>query len=96
MAAGVALAPPASADMFVMCPDGHEGVVGDHTSCGFAQVVRQGYFERGAHFRALSPVTMQWYDVDCNPNPVPARFVDGVTVSAVSCYASSNAQVVVW
>jgi hypothetical protein len=31
--------PTAKADVFVMCPDGHEGVVGEHTSCPFARNV---------------------------------------------------------
>src|ERR1700722_396053 len=32
----VALAPAAHADVFDMCPGGHEGVVGGHTTCDFA------------------------------------------------------------
>jgi hypothetical protein len=97
-AIGVAVAAPANAyyDAFVMCPDGHEGVVGEHTSCGFAQNVRNGYYALGRHFDAYSPATDEWYEVKCTGYSIPAHFVDGAVVSAVQCFASSNAEVVVW
>lgn len=41
--------PPASGntDIFNICPDGHEGVVGGHTSCAFAANVRQIFYASG-------------------------------------------------
>lgn len=94
-AAALSLAPAAHADVFSLCPDGHEGVVGSHTSCAFAQNVRNGYFRFGNHFNAFSPATGDWYQVDCG-GVIPAVFTDGAVVNAVNCYASTNAEVVVW
>jgi hypothetical protein len=95
-AIAVTASPSARADLFTMCPDGHEGVVGGHTSCLFAQNVRDGYFRWGTHFRAYSPVTGEWYIVDCDPRWKSAYFEAGVVVSSINCYASSNAEVVIW
>jgi hypothetical protein len=89
------LAPPANADVFDMCPDGREGVVGGHTSCGFAQNVRSGYFLWGTHFNALSPTTGLWYEVNCDPRLRPAVFSSGASLPSINCYASSNAEVVI-
>lgn len=94
-AAALALAPTAHADVFDMCPDGHEGVVGDHTSCGFAENIRTGFLRFGPHFNAFSPATKGWYEVNCI-GPAEAEFTNGVTVSAVNCFASNNAEAVVW
>jgi hypothetical protein len=96
VAATVGLAVPAHAAVFTMCPDGHEGVVGDHTSCGFAANIRDGYFRWGTHFDAFSPAMGQWYEVNCDPTIRPAYFVGGQVVNSVNCYASTNAEVVVW
>ena len=35
---------PAHADVFDICPSGNEGVVGGHTSCAFADNVRQAIY----------------------------------------------------
>jgi hypothetical protein len=90
------LAPTAHADYFDMCPDGHEGVVGGHTSCSFAQNVRSGYFLWGLHFNALSPAMGTWYVVDCDPTIRPAIFTGGASVNSVRCYAGDGAEVVIW
>lgn len=96
LAATLFVAPAAHADDFTMCPDGHEGVVGGHTSCDFAQNIRTGYFRWGIHFNAYSPATGSWYEVNCDPTLKPALFQGGATVNSINCYASSNAEVVVW
>jgi hypothetical protein len=97
VAAAVALAPHAKADFFDMCPDGHEGVVGDHTSCDFAYNVREAFFASGMshHFIAYSPVTGERYETDCE-GAYQAHFSDGAVVTSTHCYAGDNAEVVVW
>jgi hypothetical protein len=95
--AGVMLNPGvAQADVFTMCPDGHEGVVGGHTTCPFAENVRAGFNAVGIHFQAYSPAMDQWYEVNCDPTKRPAYFEDGLVVSSWNCYASDNAEVVIW
>lgn len=97
-AGGIALAAPAQADVFSVCPDGHEGVVGGHTSCAFAANVRRIYFSTGAssHFAAYSPVTGERYDMTCVEG-YAAQFDYGGTRLATQCYTDdSNAEVVIW
>lgn len=86
----------AQADIFTICPDGHEGVVGDHTSCGFAANIRNGFFRFGTQFNAYSPATNQWYPVTCDPTRHPAYFASGEVINSIDCYASTNAEVVIW
>ena len=89
---------PAHADVFDMCPDGHEGVVGGHTTCDFAENVREAFFASGMshHFPAYSPVTGETYAMDCD-GEYPAYFSDGVVVTSTRCYTvASDAEVVVW
>ncbi len=93
-----ALAPYAKADVFDMCPDGHEGVVGGHTTCPFAENVRQAFLASGMshHFPAYSPVTGETYAMDCE-GEYPAYFSDGAVVTSTRCYTTaSDAEVVVW
>jgi hypothetical protein len=92
-----ALTPLAKADAFEMCPDGHEGVVGGHTSCEFAENVRLAFFASGMaqHFPAYSPVTGERYEMDCE-GLFPAYFTDGAVVTSTRCYAGENAEVVIW
>ncbi len=97
-ALSTALAPHAKADVFDMCPDGHEGVVGGHTTCPFAENVRQAFFNSGMshHFPAYSPVTGETYAMDCE-GEYPAYFSDGAVVTSTRCYTTaSDAEVVVW
>jgi hypothetical protein len=90
------LAPTAHADVYSMCPDGHEGVVGGHTSCDFAANVRSGFFRFGTHFNAFSPATGQWYEIVCDPN-LKGNYIGSTYVgNSVNCYASTNAEVVIW
>ena len=93
----VTFAAPAHADVFDICPDGREGVVGGHTSCDFAENVREVYFGSGqpAHFVAYSPVTGDRYEMDCESG-YSARFSDGGVRDSIRCYAGENAEVVVW
>jgi hypothetical protein len=94
----VALAPQANAQtLFVMCPDGLEGIVGGHTSCPFAQNVRQAFYSSGMSHQiaACSPITGECYDMDCE-GEYPAHFVDGETHIATRCDGGENAEVVIW
>jgi hypothetical protein len=97
VAAAVALAPHAQADVFDMCPDGHEGVVGGHTSCEFAYNVGLGFDACGGchHFPAYSPRTGERYEMDCEGN-YPAYFSNGHVLNSTRCYAGENAEVVLW
>lgn len=83
-------------DMFTLCPSGLSGVVGDHTSCAFADVVESGYQRWGLHFNALSPTVGTWYQVDCDAITVPIHFLGGATNYGHRCYAGDGAEVVVW
>jgi hypothetical protein len=93
----VSLAAPAHADVFTICPDGREGVVGGHTSCVFAANVRNIYYNTGRHwFIAYSPVTGQAYEMTCVEG-YTASFIDGSSRIATQCYTDdSNAEVVIW
>jgi hypothetical protein len=96
-AASLCLATPARADVFDICPSGHEGVVGGHTTCGFAYNVGRGFDACGGchHFPAYSPGTGERYDMDCE-GMYPAYFSDGQTLNSTRCYAGENAEVVLW
>jgi hypothetical protein len=91
--------PPAagSTDVFNICPDGHEGVVGGHTTCAFAANVRQIFYATGMsnHFTAFSPVTGDGYEMTC-VGRYPAYFSLGSTKISTRCYGGDNAQVVIW
>lgn len=91
--------PPATGrtDVFTICPDGHEGVVGDHTTCAFAANVRQIFYATGmsSNFTAFSPVTGDGYEMTC-VGRYPAYFSDGSTKVSTRCYGGDNAEVVIW
>lgn len=88
---------PAHADVFDMCPDGHEGVVGGHTTCDFAENVRSAFYASGElnNFVAYSPVTGERYEMSCQ-GEYPAYFTGGAVVNSTRCYGGDNAEVVVW
>lgn len=88
---------PPNTDIFNICPDGHEGVVGGHTSCAFAVNVRQAFYATGMsnHFTALSPITGDGYDITC-VGRYTAYFDDGSTKVSTRCYGGDNAEVVIW
>jgi len=89
-------AAPARADgVFQICPSGNVGVMGGHTSCQFAEIVRGGYYHDGNRFLAYSPVTNQVYAVSCVPGYM-AYFNNGSSRISVHCFAGNNARVVVW
>lgn len=92
-----ALPPRGGADVFTICPDGHEGVVGGHTSCEFAANVRQVFYASGMAntFVAYSPVTGNGYQITC-VGRYPAYFTDGSTKISTRCYGGDNAEVVIW
>jgi hypothetical protein len=89
--------PPFGTDIFTICPDGHEGVVGGHTSCAFAANVRQIFYASGMsnNFTAYSPVTGDGYEMTC-VGRYQAYFNDGSTMISTRCYGGDNAEVVVW
>lgn len=91
--------PPASGgtNVFTICPDGHEGVVGGHTTCAFAENVRRDFYATGMsnHFTAFSPVTGDAYQMTC-VGRYPAYFDDGSTMISTRCYGGDNAEVVIW
>ena len=58
----------ASADNFTVCPSGMSGVSTDDTSCAFADNVRWAWYSQpGNIVTAYSPVTGQWYEMQCTP-----------------------------
>ena len=93
----VALPPSGGTDVFIICPDGHEGVVGGHTACAFAENVRQIFYATGMSnsFTAFSPVTGDGYQMTC-VGRYPAYFTDGSTKVSTRCYGGDNAEVVIW
>jgi len=95
-AVGVSTA-PAHADVFDMCPDGHEGVVGDHTTCVFAENVRAQFYATGEsrQFMAYSPATGTSYPMDCGAI-TPVHFIGGAMVDGIRCYGGEDAEVVIW
>jgi hypothetical protein len=96
VAAGLSTA-PAHADVFDMCPDGREGVVGGHTTCDFAENVRSAFYASGMmhNFVAYSPVTGERYEMDCE-GMYPAQFRTGETLKSTRCYGGDDAEVVIW
>jgi hypothetical protein len=93
-------APPPAAggtDVFNICADGHEGVVGGHTTCAFAANVRQIFYATGMsnNFTAYSPVTGDGYEMTC-VGRYTAYFSDGSTKVSTRCYGGDNAEVVIW
>lgn len=94
----VALAAPAHADVFTMCPDNREGIVGGHTSCAFAENVRKSFYLLGmpTNFVAYSPYTGNSYDVMCDSHMTTASFVTGEVLRSVRCFAGDDAEVVIW
>jgi hypothetical protein len=67
-AAGIAVAAPARADNFTVCPSGMSGVATDDTSCAFADNVRWAWYAQpGTIVTAFSPVTNQSYTMQCTP-----------------------------
>jgi hypothetical protein len=91
-------APPAAAqNVFIVCPDGHEGVVGGHTSCAFAENVQRMFYAAGQpdSVVAYSPVTGERYEMDCESGYV-AHFFDGATRTSTRCTGGDNAEVVLW
>jgi hypothetical protein len=91
--------PPAASgtDVFTTFPDGHEGVVGGHTSCAFAANVRQMFYVTGmsSNFTAFSPITGDEYQMTC-VGKYRAYFTDGSTMISTRCYGGDNAEVVIW
>lgn len=95
MAGSLALAAPAHAYVFDICPSGHTGVVsGTPTSCPFADNVRRAWFSQpGNPVVAYSPVTGQFYSMACNPS---TETVGGMTVNGWTCYGGNDAVAVIW
>ena len=91
--------PPASSnrDVFSICPDGREGVVGGRTTCAFAANVRQMFYASGMSndITAYSPVTGEAYEMTC-VGGYSAYFSDGSTKVSTRCYGGDNAEVVIW
>ncbi|GJO33251.1 hypothetical protein NJB1507_44810 [Mycobacterium marinum] len=89
--------PNGRTDIFTVCPDGHEGVVGGHTTCAFAQNVRSIFYATGMAntFTAFSPVTGKAYKMNC-VGRYPAYFTDGSMMISTRCYGANNAEVVIW
>ena len=89
--------PGAGTEVFTICPDGHEGVVGGHTSCAFAANVRRVFYATGMSnsFTAYSPVTGDGYQITC-VGRYRASFTDGSTLTSTRCYGGDNAEVVIW
>lgn len=87
----------AHTEVFTICPDGHEGVVGGHTTCAFAENVRRTFYATGManNFTAFSPVTGDAYQMTC-VGRYPAYFSDGSTMISTRCYGGDNAEVVIW
>lgn len=85
------------ADTFTMCPGGHAGVVGNRTSCEFANSVADAFYACGMchQFNAYSPETQVTYPMVCGPMR-PADFPDGDVLKSVNCYGGDQAEVVVW
>ena len=80
------------------CPSGMDGVVtATPTSCPFADNVRRGYFTQGSSdVIAWSPVTGNWYDMDCSNTNFVAHLGNGRSHPGVLCTGGIDAAVVVW
>jgi hypothetical protein len=88
---------PAHADVFTMCPSGHEGVVGGHTTCAFAENVERVFYASGMtnDFTAYSPITAENYPITCMGR-YSAIFETGETLISTRCYGGDGAEVVIW
>jgi len=77
----IAMASPASADAFTLCPSGKSGVASADTSCAFADNVHRAWYSQpGTIVMAHSPVTNQVIRMQCtsvatNHWPVAKRCV---------------------
>jgi hypothetical protein len=91
------VSPAAAENVFIVCPDGHEGVVGGHTSCAFAENVQRSFYAAGRpdSVVAYSPVTGERYEMSCESG-YAAHFFDGVTRTSTRCTGGNNAEVVIW
>ena len=88
--------PVAHADVFMMCPSGHDGVATDVTSREFADNVRRAWLTQyGPVVLAYSPVTGNVYDMQC-AGGFTAHMNNGMVVDAVHCVGGNNAVVVLW
>lgn len=94
---GLCAAAPAQATDFIGCPSGHSGVATTVTSCEFAESVRGAYLASGgsSYITAYSPVTGQYYDMQCEPGFI-AHLNYGATVPSVRCVGGNNAVVIVY
>lgn len=92
------IAAPAQADaqeVFYECPSGHSGVVTMVTSCDFADNVRANFYRQdGWLIDAYSPVTGQFYTMQCGP--YLADMTDAIQIRATRCAGGNNAVVVFW
>jgi len=62
----IAMASPAGADAFSVCPSGTSGVATADTSCAFADNVRRAWYSQpGTIVMAHSPVTNQVLKMQC-------------------------------
>ena len=98
VAAALTMAPQARADgAFLTCPDGYSGIATSVTSCAFAENVRASYIAQGGGtmIEAYSPVTGQYYDMQCASN-FTANLADGRTVYAARCVGGMGAVVIIW
>jgi hypothetical protein len=92
----VTTSPMAQAEVFIMCPSGHDGVATDVTSCEFADNVRRAWLTQyGPVVMAYSPVTGNVYDMQC-AGGFTAHMNNGMVVDAVRCVGGNNAVVVLW
>jgi hypothetical protein len=99
-AVGTALAvaaPANAAEDFLVCPDGHSGIATTVTSCPFAENVRVAYLtQAGQVVEAYSPVTGQYYDMQCAPGFMATLSPSGRIVHSVRCVGGNNAVVVLF
>ncbi len=97
--ASLYVAASARADVFMVCPDGHEGVVGGHTTCAFAENVRRAFYASGMNDEivAYSPATLDRYEMTCFGHYL-ATFNDGEQHISTHCIGGDNntAEVVIW
>ena len=83
--------------MFTMCQSGNQGVVGENTTCAFAENVQRAFYASGManQFSAYSPATGERYDMNC-AGLYSAHFTSGQVLTSTHCYAGDNAEVVIW
>lgn len=97
--ASLYVAASARADAFMVCPDGHQGVVGGHTTCAFAENVRRAFYASGMNDEivAYSPATLDRYEMTCFGHYL-ATFNDGEQHISTHCIGGDNntAEVVIW